>query len=172
MTGPYNNKNQPMITPKGSRQLVVILPLNTIAMDKIQMIRWLFIRKRMEEPSLNEIDQIIDNLFLHLSRTFLISVKDLRITDSLFDCVDTPEYAASMQTCVDSLMFDLSRHGLDIGLTEAFEIVQNCELSMIEEICAYIPDFDEAYMVITTTHYRSRFNFYIHIETNPQFKGF
>lgn len=171
MTGPYSNKNQPMTTPSDSRRLVVILPLNHIAYEKIKLIEQTFLNHRMEPVDIDTLDSIVDNLFMHLSRTFLISARDLRITGTLFDCANTTQYNASLQTCVDSLMYDLTSHGLNLDLDEVFQLVQDCELSMINEICTYIPNFDEAYMVITNTNYKSRFNFYIHIETNPQFKG-
>ncbi len=153
-----------------SKTLVLVLPLNSLGFREVVQLEKLIQSRLKHVPQLDLLDSIIDNLFYNLSKTFLVSVKDQKITTSLFDCTETPQYHSSIQTCIDSFIYDVSKAGLNLSFDEAHEIVQRSELAMIEEICAFIPDFDEEYMVIISTAYSPRYNFYMMIQKNPEFK--
>lgn len=153
-----------------TNSLVLVLPLNSLGFREVVHLEKLIQSRLKHVPHFEQLDSIVDNLFHNLSKTFLVSVKDQKISTSLFDCTETPQYRSSMQTCIDSFIYEVSKTGVNLSFEEAHEIVQRAELAMIEEICAFIPDFDEEYMVIATTAYTSRYNFYMMIQKNPEFK--
>lgn len=146
---------------------MVVIGLSNMADSDMFRLMNMFSNNSIPIPPRNAIAVIVENLYDNLSRTFVVSVRDQKLTTSLLDCSYTQQYTETFQTCVDRFIYDCWSNGLQVGLGEASEFVQQAELSFINEICSFIPDIDESALVIKNTYYKAGFNFFLLIEHFP-----
>ena len=143
---------------------MVVIGLSNMADSDMFRLVNMFFNNSIPVPPRDAVAVIIENLYSNLSRTFVVSVKDQETPINLLECSYSQQYTETFQTCVDRFIYDCWSNGLQVGLGEAIEFVQQAELSFINEICSFIPNIDESALVIKNTYYKAGFNFFLLIE--------
>jgi hypothetical protein len=130
-------------------------PVRKIIIELIrsqQMFRYLFSQisnyRYLNRDHTESINEVYRRTSENISRNLLEPLKNKQVYHFSFDSIDF-NHGVVYQAMVDQLIFDMgSLMGIHLSHDQAYEFVNRIELSMIDDICEFIPNIDELTMTV------------------------